>query len=242
MRKSFRACLIAVAIFGISPTAFAQSHDSHAPAPPSTLAGWAKGAQLFDGLGTFHRKITTRSPLAQRYFDQGMRFIWAFNHDEATRSFAKAAQIDATCASCYWGVALTLGPNYNMPMMSSPRAQVGWAAVRKAEANARRATPVERALIAAVAKRYRSAGEVDPSNSAPLLNAYVDAMRRVSAKYPNDLDVQTMYAEALMNTNPWKLWKPDGTPNPGTEQVLSTLRHVLYLEPELIKLDQSITA
>ena len=232
MRKSFRACLIAVAIFGISPTAFAQSHDSHAPAPPSTLAGWAKGAQLFDGLGTFHRKITTRSPLAQRYFDQGMRFIWAFNHDEATRSFAKAAQIDATCASCYWGVALTLGPNYNMPMMSSPRAQVGWAAVRKAEANARRATPVERALIAAVAKRYRSAGEVDPSNSAPLLNAYVDAMRRVAAKYPNDLDVQTMYAEALMNTNPWKLWKPDGTPNPGTEQVLSTLRHVLVKNPK----------
>ena len=195
------------------------------PAAPDTLDGWAKGAQLFHGLGSFHRKITTRSPLAQKYFDQGMRFIWAFNHDEATRSFAKAAQIDPRCASCFWGVALTLGPNYNMPMMSSPRAQVGWAAVRKAEANARRATPVERALIAAVAKRYRSAGEVDPSNSAPLLNAYVDAMRRVAAKYPNDLDVQTMYAEALMNTNPWKLWKPDGTPNPGTEQVLSTLRH-----------------
>ena len=96
------------------------------PAPPDTLAGWAKGAQLFDGLGTFHRKITTRSPVAQKYFDQGMRFIWAFNHDEATRSFAKAAQIDPTCGSCYWGVALTLGPNYNMPMMSSARARVGF--------------------------------------------------------------------------------------------------------------------
>jgi tetratricopeptide (TPR) repeat protein len=217
---------------GIAQSAAAQSHDSHATSPPETLAGWAKGAQLFDGLGTFHRRITTRSRLAQRYFDQGMRFIWAFNHDEATRSFAKAAQIDPTCASCYWGVALTLGPNYNMPMMSSPRARVGWAAVRKAEANARRATPVERALIAAVAKRYRSTGEVDPSNSAPLLNAYVDAMRAVAAKYPKDLDVQTMYAEALMNTNPWKLWKPDGTPNPGTEQILSALRHVIDQDPK----------
>ena len=232
MRNALLAFLAMAATCGIAQSAAAQSHDSHATSPPETLAGWAKGAQLFDGLGTFHRRITTRSRLAQRYFDQGMRFIWAFNHDEATRSFAKAAQIDPTCASCYWGVALTLGPNYNMPMMSSPRARVGWAAVRKAEANARRATPVERALIAAVAKRYRSTGEVDPSNSAPLLNAYVDAMRAVAAKYPKDLDVQTMYAEALMNTNPWKLWKPDGTPNPGTEQILSALRHVIDQDPK----------
>ena len=202
--------------------------DVHsAPAPPDTLVGWAQGAQLFKGLGTYHRKITTRSPLAQKYFDQGMRFIWAFNHDEATRSFAKAAQIDRRCASCYWGVALTLGPNYNMPMMSSPRARVGWEAVRRAEMSARRAMPVERALIDAVGKRYRGTGEVDPSNSKPLLNAYVEAMRAIASKYPTDLDVQTMYAEALMNTNPWKLWNADGTPNPGTEQILGVLRHVL---------------
>jgi tetratricopeptide (TPR) repeat protein len=232
MRHTIVACLLASAAL-VSPQAgLAQSHDSHSPpAPPATLAGWAKGAQLFDGLGTFHRKITTRSPLAQKYFDQGMRFIWAFNHDEATRSFAKAAQIDPRCASCYWGVALTLGPNYNMPMMSSPRARVGWTAVRKAEVNARRATPVERALIAAVGKRYRGIGEVDPSNSKPLLTAYVDAMRGVAAKYPNDLDVQTMYAEGLMNTNPWKLWNADGTPNPGTEQILDKLRYVLSKDP-----------
>src|SRR5437868_7358385 len=165
MRKTILACLLASASLVPAQAGFAQAHDSHGPpAPPDTLAGWTKGAQLFHGLGAFHRKITTRSPLAQKYFDQGMRFIWAFNHDEATRSFAKAAQIDPRCASCYWGIALTLGPNYNMPMMSSPRARVGWEAVRKAEANARRATPVERALIDAVAKRYRGAGEVDPAN------------------------------------------------------------------------------
>src|ERR671928_1096651 len=96
--------------------AYAQ-HDGHAPPPRATVADWAKGAQLFDGLGDFHRPVTTRSPEAQAYFDQGMRLVWAFNHDEATRSFARAAQIDPGCASCYWGVALTLGPNYNMPVM-----------------------------------------------------------------------------------------------------------------------------
>ena len=231
MRAAVLAYLFAAAAGGFPVAAFAQAHDSHAPATPETLAGWAKGAQLFDGLGTFHRKITTRSPLAQKYFDQGMRLLWAFNHDEATRSFAKAAKIDPSCASCYWGVALTLGPNYNMPMMSSARGRVGWEALRKARSNARRATPVERALIAAVAKRYRGVEEVDPSNSKPLLGAYVDAMRAVAAKYPNDLDVQTMYAEGLMNTNPWKLWNEDGTANPGTDQIVSTLRSVLEKDP-----------
>jgi tetratricopeptide (TPR) repeat protein len=232
MRKTILAYLLAGGAALVPQSALAQSHDSQPSGTPDTLAGWAKGAQLFGGLGSFHRKITTRSSLAQKYFDQGMRFIWAFNHDEATRSFAKAAQIDRRCASCYWGVALTLGPNYNMPMMSSPRARVGWQAVRKAEAYARSATPVERALIAAVGKRYRGTREVDPSNSKPLLSAYVDAMRRVAAKYPNDLDVRTMYAEGLMNTNPWKLWNLDGTPNAGTQQIVGLLQHVLEKDPK----------
>ena len=210
----------------------AQAADDHAmPGPPETLAGWAKGAKLYSGLGTFHRRVTTRSPLAQRYFDQGMRFVWAFNHDEATRSFAKAADIDPTCASCFWGVALTLGPNYNMPMMSSARGQVGSTAVLKAKADAANAKPVERALIAAVAKRYSGAREIDPSNSTPVIGAYAAAMREVAAKYPNDLDVQTMYAEALMNKAPWKLWNGDGTPAEGTPLIVATLRGVLARDP-----------
>jgi len=230
MRKTVLAYLLAAAAASFPQPTSAQNH-AHAPEPPDTLAGWAKGARLFDGLGTFHRKITTRSALAQKYFDQGMRFVWAFNHDEATRSFARAAQIDPKCASCYWGVALTLGPNYNMPTMTAERARVGWAAVRKAEANARRATPVERALIRAVAKRYRGAGEVDPSNSKPLLTAYVEAMHAIADNYPGDLDVQTMYAESLMTANPWKLWGSDGTANPGTDQILRALQHVLEKDP-----------
>ena len=232
MRPTIIALLLAAGSAGASSAALAQHQGHGPPAPPSTLAGWAQGAKLYDGLGTFHRKITTRSAEAQRYFDQGMRFVWAFNHDEATRSFAKAAQIDPTCASCYWGVALTLGPNYNMPMMNAARAAVGMKALQNARANARRATPVERALIEAAAKRYAGAAQVDPTNSKPLLAAYVDAMRDVAAKYPNDLDVQTMYAEGLMNTNPWKLWNLDGTANPGTEQVLEKLRYVLKRDPK----------
>ena len=232
MHRKTIVSLLAASSLGFATPSLAQ-HVGHGPsAPPSTLSGWAQGAKLYDGLGTFHRKITTRSPEAQRYFDQGMRFVWAFNHDEATRSFAKAAQIDPTCASCYWGVALTLGPNYNMPMMNPARAAVGMEALQKARANARRATPIERALIGAVAKRYAGATQVDPTNSKPLLAAYVDAMRDVAAKYPDDLDVQTMYAEGLMNTNPWKLWNLDGTANPGTEQVLERLRYVLARDPK----------
>ncbi|MEA3004052.1 MAG: hypothetical protein QOH81_2840 [Sphingomonadales bacterium] len=231
MGKPLVASLVALAMVGLSP-ALAQSHDSHAPsAPPTTLRGWAEGAQLFQGLGDFHRKIATRSALAQRFFDQGMRFIWAFNHDEATRSFAKAAQIDPRCASCYWGVALTLGPNYNMPMMAESRARVGWQAVRMAQANTRHASPVERALIAAVAMRYTGSAPIDPSNSRPLFQHYVDAMRQVAARYPNDADVRTLFAEALMNTNPWKLWNADGTPGAGTPEILDALRSVLERHP-----------
>ena len=232
MRKAVLVYLLAGVVCFPGGMVLAQMPDSPMPpATPETLAGWAKGARLFNGLGTFHRKVTTRLPLAQRYFDQGMRFIWAFNHDEATRSFAKAAEIDPTCASCYWGVALTLGPNYNMPMMSSARARVGLEALQKARANAKHAAPVERGLIEAAAKRYAGAKQVDPSNSKPLLSAYVKAMKAVAARYPNDLDVRTMYAEGLMNTNPWKLWNADGTQNPGTQQVLDELQYVLKHDP-----------
>src|SRR5207248_8037986 len=109
----------------------AQPHA--AGAVPQSLPQWAEGARLFDGLGGFHRPVSTTSPDAQAYFDQGMRLLWAFNHDEATRSFARAAAIDPHCAMCYWGVALTIGPNYNLPMMAEPRGRVAWEALQLAE-------------------------------------------------------------------------------------------------------------
>ena len=121
-----RTTAMATLLLCLGNTASGDTPTETHPMPqlPATVADWARGAQLFAGLGDFHRAATTSSPQAQQYFDQGMRFVWAFNHDEATRSFAKAAELDPGCAACYWGVALTVGPNYNLPAMEEPRARV----------------------------------------------------------------------------------------------------------------------
>ena len=189
---------------------------------------------LFDGLGVAHRAITTSSPEAQAYFDQGIRLIWAFNHDEATRSFAKATELDPHCASCFWGVALTVGPNYNLPFLSAERARVAFQALQLAENNALPASAVEQALISALGKRYPNDRALDPQSTIPVLSAYAAAMRTVADRFPQDLDVQTWYAESLMNLNAWKLWQADGTPAPGTEQIVTILQTVLARNPEHI--------
>jgi hypothetical protein len=129
---------------------------------PTTTSEWAHGAMMFAGLGDVHRPITSRSPEAQRYFDQGLSLMWAFNHDEATRSFAKAAELDPACASCFWGVSLTVGPNYNLPFLIDQRAKVAYQALQQAQQNAPGASPVEQALIAALAKRYPHRSVVGP--------------------------------------------------------------------------------
>jgi tetratricopeptide (TPR) repeat protein len=198
---------------------------------PATLTQWAGGAQLFDRLGDFHRGVTTSSADAQAYFDQGMRLLWSFNHDESTRSFAKAAEIDPDCAMCYWGVALTVGPNYNLPMMAEPRAKVAWDALQQATRLAARTTPVEQALIAALAQRYPNAQPLDPSNEAPVLIAYAQAMRGVADRFPGDSDTQTLTAEAMMNINAWKLWSLDGAPAAGTEDIVARLERVMAKDP-----------
>ena len=204
----------------------------HSVGVPATLADWADGAQLFDGLGDFHRKVTTTSADAQRYFDQGMRLLWAFNHDESTRSFAKAATLDPQCAMCFWGVALTVGPNYNLPMMAASRAQVAREALEHASALAPGTTPVEQALIAALGARYPNAKPLDSSNEAPILIAYARSMQDVARRYPGDSDVQTLTAEAVMNVNAWKLWSLDGTPAAGTQEVVARLQDVLAKDPQ----------
>ena len=135
------AILIVAGSFALSVAAaqspsLAQPGETHEPTSamamgnhlPTTLADWSKGARFYDGLGTFHRPVSTRSPEAQRYFDQGMRFLWGFNHDESTRSFARALELDPSCAMCAWGLALTVGPNYNVPMLAEPRAKVAFEA------------------------------------------------------------------------------------------------------------------
>ena len=201
------------------------------PPIPVTLADWARGAQLFDGLGAFHRTITTQSADAQAYFDQGMRFMWAFNHDESTRSFAHAAALDPKCAMCLWGVALTAGPNLNQPLMAAARAKLAHELVGRATTLAASATPVEQALIHALAARYPTAMALDPSNTGPVLIAYANAMRDVAKRFPDDSDVQVMCAEAAMNTNAWKLWTLEGEAAPGTAEIVTRLEAVLARDP-----------
>jgi len=218
------------------PAASASTPQPMAPmaamnAVPATLAEWAQGAQLFDGLGSSHRKISTSSVDAQAYFDQGMRLMWAFNHDESTRSFARAAELDPKCAICLWGVALTVGPNYNLPMMAEPRAKVAFESLERAKTLLGGASPAERELIVALEARYPKPVALDPTTQMPVLEAYAAALKKVAAHYPTDSDIQTMYAESLMNLNAWKLWTPDGKPAPGTEEIVRTLEGVLARDP-----------
>lgn len=214
-------------VFGQAPTMPAMPYPF-----PQTVGDWAHGARIFTGLGDFHRAADTSSKAAQAYFDQGMRFLWAFNHDEAARSFARAAELAPHCAMCFWGIALALGPNYNMPIMAQARARVGWQAIQRARSLSARSSSVDQALISALAKRFDGEEPLDPSNDGPFLAAYASAMRHVADRFPDDLDVQVMFAESLMNLNPWKLWNADGTPAPGTPEIVDTLERVLARAPE----------
>jgi tetratricopeptide (TPR) repeat protein len=225
---------VLAALLLTSTPALSDSQDQgmqHPPQTPATLDQWAQGARIFTGLGTTHRKISTQSADAQRFFDQGMRLMWAFNHDESSRSFARAAQLDPRCGICLWGFALTVGPNYNMPMMAESRAKAAFQSLQRAVKVEGSATPVERDLIEALRVRYPEPVALDPSNIGPVLRAYADAMREVAHRYPNDSDVQTMFAESMMNINAWRLWTPDGKPAEGTEEIVSTLEAVLARDP-----------
>lgn len=205
------------------------AHAGHA-APGWTLEGMASGAKLLGNMGNVHRKVTTANAEAQAYFDQGLALTWGFNHDEAARSFAKASALDTSCGLCYWGVAYTLGPNYNMPMLPE-RAHAAWEALGRAESASAAATPTERALIGALAKRYAGPEYVAPAAMQAYSQAYSGAMKEVAASYPDDDDVQALYAESIMNLNPWKLWTPQGEPAPGTLDAVRTLETVLARAP-----------
>jgi hypothetical protein len=142
MRRTTRL-LVILALATAAQAQAPSDHTHEATHTPATLEGWAQGATLYQGLGRFHRSVTTSSAQAQAYFDQGMRFLWAFNHDESTRSFARAAQLDRACAACYWGLALTVGPNYNVPTTEDVRARVAWEALKEAQKHAAATSAVE---------------------------------------------------------------------------------------------------
>jgi tetratricopeptide (TPR) repeat protein len=188
----------------------------------------AEAPPLFDNLGSLHHPITTSSDRAQQYFDQGLRLVYAFNHEEAIRSFEAAAQEDPQAAMAYWGMALALGPNINSAMEKKDERRA-IEMVQKARRLTDRATPEEQAYIDALVTRYVSR---KGAKRKGLDEAYAKAMRLVAQRFPEDADAATLFAEALMDLRPWDLWKPDGRPQPGTDEIVTTLESVLAQNPE----------
>jgi tetratricopeptide (TPR) repeat protein len=192
------------------------------------------GAPLFEGMGDFHRIITTSSPDAQRYFDQGMVLAFGFNHAESIRSFRAAQKLDPDCAMCFWGEALATGPNINVTskgkaVMSDGDRVAAFAAINKAIALKDKASRAEQALIGALAMRYN--GDASTPRE-PLDVAYAEAMGQYVADHPDDDDAAAMYAEAWMNTMPWDYWSVDGEPKPETADVIATLERIIARSPD----------
>ena len=187
----------------------------------------ARPVTLMPGLGNLHHPVSTKNKEAQQFFDQGLRLIYAFNHDEAARSFHKAAELDPSLAMAYWGIAEAVGPNYNDPA-SEDRFKEAHAAIQKATDLSASAWPIERAYIAAMAKRFPADPKSDLRNAA---EQYRDAMREVVKNYPDDLDAATLFAESGMNLHPWGLWHQDGTPEAGTEEIVAALESVIGRDP-----------
>jgi tetratricopeptide (TPR) repeat protein len=198
---------------------------------PAVYAGEADkpGAPVFKGLGDHKHPISTKNPQTQALFDQGVNLVFGFNHAEAIRSFREAARLDPDCAMCWWGVAFALGPNINLPM---PEDAVGpaWDALGKARALASKASSVERDYIDALATRYAQDPKADRK---PLDEAFVQAMAKLWRTHPEDLDIGTFYAEAMMDTQPWDYWQADAkTPKGHGPDTLATLETIIKREPK----------
>ncbi len=205
--------------FSLCVTAIAQ-HPDHMAAP-------VKPATLVTGIGEQHHPVTTTNAEAQQFFDQGLRYIYAFNHDEAARSFQRAAELDPALAMAYWGVAEAVGPNYNDPA-SEDRFKQAHEAIAKALSLSANATPSEREYVAAMAVRFPADPKGDLKKAA---EDYRDAMRELVKHNPDDLDAATLFAEAGMNLHAWGLWHHDGTPEVGTEEIVATLESVIKRDP-----------
>lgn len=200
------------------------------PAAGSRPAAAGAGPVLFDDLGGYSRPLSGAAPAVQRWFDQGLRLVYAFNHQAAAEAFAEAARLDPACAMCLWGQALALGPNINSPML--PEALVpAHELSRRALALAGRAAPADRALIEALAQRYVAD---PPADRSALDRAYAQAMAQVVRAHPDDLDAAVLYAEALMDLSPWSYWGRDGQPLEHTQALVGALESVLARDPNHI--------
>jgi len=186
-------------------------------------------APLFENLGNHTYIVSTKNKLAQQFFNQGLRLTYAFNHAEAHRSFMEASRLDPKCAMAYWGQAYVLGPNINDPAPDDERKNKYNEAIKKAMKLTAEATPKEQALIEALTHRYSK----NLSKNVSILNmAYMEAMTKVAAKYPNDSDILTLYAASVMNTVPWNYWDKDGNPSPNIKDAKAALENAMQLNPD----------
>ena len=201
------------------PAAYAQQHQHEVKPSDQAL--------LIPGVGNVSHRVSTSNPEAQRFFGQGLALSYAFNHEEASRSFKRAADIDPKLAMAYWGIALVSGPNYNMDV-DPDREKAAYEAVQKALSLVGGASEPERDYINALARRY----SIEPGADLKKLAVdYKNAMAAVVQKYPDDLDAATLYAESMMNLRPWQLWDANGNPAEGTLEIIRVLQSVLKRDP-----------
>jgi tetratricopeptide (TPR) repeat protein len=216
--------LLVISLFFLASTFTHAQHHANTPAGTGAVT-------LLPGLGAHHYPISTANAEAQRFFDQGLVLVYAFNHDEAARSFRRAAELDPQAAMAYWGIALAAAPNYNSTTMDDARRKTADEAIRKALALSANAPEHERAYIEAMRKRLPTEAGAD---QLKLSLDYKEAMGAIMRRYPDDLEAATLYADASMILNAWKLWLPTGAAAPGTEEIVSVLESVLRRDPNHI--------
>ena len=217
--------MLSLVLFGVCVTAFGQHHQTTSEVKPT------QAASLMSGLGKHFHPVSTRNAEAQQFFNQGLTLVYGFNHAEAIRSFARAAELDPQLAMAYWGIALATGPNYNETEIDATRKKAAFEAVQKALSLAANAPEQERAYIEALAKRFAADPQAD---SKKLAVDYKNAMNALVKRYSDDLDAAVLYAESLMILNAWKLWTADGKPADGTEEIVAVLESALARDPNHI--------
>ncbi len=228
MRHSAFGPVLKFGVLLCATTRVAAQEHHHPPGMPTTESASTR-TPLYENLGSLHHTVTTESEKAQQYFDQGLRLTYAFNHDEAIKSFKQALAHDSTCAMCYWGIAYALGPNINLPMDSSV-VRPAWDASYNAVRLSVNVSPKERAYIDALSKRYSA----DPkANRASMDTAWARAIGAVSRKYPDDDDAAVLYAESLMDLRPWNYWSNAGKPlAPSTKEQVKVLEQIVKRNPD----------
>ncbi|MEP7271162.1 MAG: hypothetical protein ABI882_06635 [Acidobacteriota bacterium] len=222
MRISVKVLILAI-VSGCTASTFLFAQHQHDPGAA------AKSTAPFPGLGNHHHPVSTSNEEAQRYFDQGLRLVYAFNHEEAAKAFKRASELDPTLAMAFWGIALSVGPNYNEPAIDPERMKAAVESLQKAKTLFARTTDREQGYVDALSKRF----SLDPAADLKVLyRSYKDAMGEVCRRFPDDLDAATLYADSLMNLNPWQLWDRNGKPAEGTEEIVNLLETVLARDPD----------